>query len=420
MPSALVSPSDPIITSTPRTYDVRFRSASSNSQLPPQNTTSSPSPFRPPVKAQDRLSSWTSPFAISSRSLSRSKLPTPLLDKVDSMVMDGLAPNTRVSYAAGLLRFNQFCDDWQIPELDRMPASSDLLAAFASSYVGSYSGKTVSSWLSGLRCWHIINNAPWHGESERLQFIHRAANRRGTKFKRPSCPPVSLDHLKSLLSALDLNIPFHAAVWATATTSFFSCRRLGEMTVPSPLGFDPSLHCSRSSDFKLSSLQNGTISISFRIPWTKTTRSEAFLVVLTARDDSLCPVAAIINHFRVNTAPPANTSLFAYKLSDGGWSQMIKRDFLSFILRIWGKQGNNRISGHCFRIGGAVALLLSGVPPEVVAATGGWTSLAFLLYWRRVEEIIPLCTSFAYSRTQIDQVSSIMHSFSNSSCTPSS
>jgi hypothetical protein len=102
------------------------------------------------------------------------------------------------------------------------------------------------------------------------------------------------------------------------------------------------------------------------------------------------------------------------------WSPMFKKDFISFISRIWGRSGNKNISGHSFRIGGAVALLLSGVPPDVVAATGGWTSMAFLLYWRRVEEIIPLCTSSAYSRTQIAQVSSIMGTFSSSVTTSAS
>ena len=45
------------------------------------------------------------------------------------------------------------------------------------------------------------------------------------------------------------------------------------------------------------------------------------------------------------------------------------------------------ILDHSFHIGGAVELLLAGVPPEIVAATGGWTSLAFLLYWHHMEEI---------------------------------
>jgi hypothetical protein len=96
---------------------------------------------------------------------------------------------------------------------------------------------------------------------------------------------------------------------------------------------------------------------------------------------------------------------------------MVKKEFLSFVFQAWGPQDKSGLSGHCFRIGGAVALLLSGVPPEVVAATGGWTSMAFLLYWRRVEDIISLNTSLAYSRSQLNQVSSTMQNFSTS-CYP--
>jgi hypothetical protein len=40
--------------------------------------------------------------------------------------------------------------------------------------------------------------------------------------------------------------------------------------------------------------------------------------------------------------------------------------------------------------------------------------MAFLLYWRRVEDIIPLCTSLAYSCAQLEQVSSVMHNFRSS------
>ncbi|KAJ3971831.1 hypothetical protein EV361DRAFT_909063 [Lentinula raphanica] len=54
------------------------------------------------------------------------------------------------------------------------------------------------------------------------------------------------------------------------------------------------------------------------------------------------------------------------------------------------------VLGHSFRIGGAVELLLAGVPPHVVAAIGGWSSLAFLVYWRRIEDIILSQMSDAY------------------------
>lgn len=399
-----------------RPYERRFKSASLGPIPVSVNSppASSHSTLRPDVKAAERLALWSSPFADLAKAELHDRLPAPLLRIADSVTLDGLAPSTRSSYAAGLLRFTQFCDQWGINEDDRMPASLALLASFASSYVGSYSGKTISQWLSGLRCWHLINHAPWLGDTERLHLIRRAADKRGSKFKRPPRPPVSLDHLRKLLTFLDLNDPFHAAVWATAITSFFGCRRLGETTVPSQETFDPVFHASRDLDFKLSSLSSGASSISFHIPWTKTTRSEGFSLVLTSRNDALCPVAAIINHFRVNHSAPTNTSLFAYRLHDGSWPHMVKKDFMSFLSTAWGSPNSTRLSGHCFRIGGAIALLLSGVPPEVVAATGGWTSMAFLLYWRRVEDIIPLSTSLAYSRSELNSVSSTMRTFSSS------
>ena len=71
---------------------------------------------------------------------------------------------------------------------------------------------------------------------------------------------------------------------------------------------------------------------------------------------------------------------------------MTKYQFLDFCTQIWSKAALVHVLGHSFHIGGAVELPLAGVPPEIVAATGGWTLLAFLLYWRRMEEILPMST----------------------------
>jgi hypothetical protein len=52
------------------------------------------------------------------------------------------------------------------------------------------------------------------------------------------------------------------------------------------------------------------------------------------------------------------------------------------------------IHGHSFGIGGAVKLLVAGVPPEVVAAAGlWWASLACLImmlktFWRKFANIL--------------------------------
>src|SRR5882724_10156667 len=73
-------------------------------------------------------------------------------------------PSTLSSYAAGLIRFTKFCDDYNVPEADRMPASEFILSMFitirGASSVGNGAMKT---WLEGIRLWHTINDAPWHG-----------------------------------------------------------------------------------------------------------------------------------------------------------------------------------------------------------------------------------------------------------------
>jgi hypothetical protein len=77
---------------------------------------------------------------------------------------------------------------------------------------------------------------------------------------------------------------------------------------------------------------------------------------------------------------------------------MLKHNSLTFVTGIWSSALLAHVLGHSFRIGGAVELLLASVPPEIITATGGWTSLAFLLYWQCMEEILLMSTSKAYKK----------------------
>ena len=206
-----------------------------------------PSHLRPPVSAADRLMAWTTPYAQQQRSTLEASLPPALLNKAYLTTHSALAPSTRSVYGAGLLRFTQFCDSWKINEQDRMPASAVLLTAFASQCTGSYSGKTINSWLAGLRSWPILNRAPWHGNDDWVRLARTTASKQGTAFKHPLWVPVSLEHLHILHCGLDLTNPFHAAVWATALTTFFDCRCLGETTVKSLASFDPAFHVTRNT-----------------------------------------------------------------------------------------------------------------------------------------------------------------------------
>ena len=92
---------------------------------------------------------------------------------------------------------------------------------------------------------------------------------------------------------------------------------------------------------------------------------------------------------------------------------------MEFCTGVWADANLAHVQGHSFRIGGAVELLLAGVPPEIVAATGGWTLLAFLLYWRRMKEILPMSTSKAYKRSHVDELAKIFEQFRIDNCIPS-
>ena len=60
--------------------------------------------------------------------------------------------------------------------------------------------------------------------------------------------------------------------------------------------------------------------------------------------------------------------------------------------------------GHSFRIGGSLRYLLEGVPIEVVMKLGGWTSLCFLIYWRKLELVIPSGIISARLRAELDRM----------------
>jgi hypothetical protein len=387
------------------------------------------SPFRPRVMAVDRLFSWRTPYSISHDESLLAELPPALAELAKMSITGAHAVSTRSTYAAGILRFNQFCDKWQISESTRMPASYALLCAFIGNYKGANSGKTIRSWLSGIRAWHLINHATWYGDDKWVQMARISANKEGSRHKRPLRAPVSIEHLLVLRRAIIITNHFHAAVWAVALVTFFGCRRLGETTVSSVSGFDHKLHVLRSAQYvglqiiyfllyssssssvSFTNLRDGSRSASFHIPWTKTTREEGASVIVTGRNDPLCPCEALRNHLTINRDVPGTSSLFAYTSTDGRWQHMTKYRFMDFCADVWSKAALAHVLGHSFRIGGAVELLLAGVPPEIVAATGGWTSLAFLLYWRRMEEILPMSTSRAYQRSHIDELAKIFEKF---------
>lgn len=195
-----------------------------------------------------------------------------------------------------------------------------------------------------------------------------SASKAGAHLKHPPQAPVSLDHLFALCHSIDISKSFDTAVWACTLVTFFSCRRLGETTVKSSSSYSPSHNITAIPDCIIYCSAGGRVaSASFHIPWTKTTREVGADIIITAQQDELCPVAALLNHTWVNCNPLANVSLFTYRTQDGNWVNMFKHSFMDFVQRIWDRANLTHVSGHSFCIGGTVALLLAGVSPEVIS-----------------------------------------------------
>ena len=157
--------------------------------------------------------------------------------------------------------------------------------------------------------------------------------------------------------------------------------------------------------------RDGSRSASFHIPWTKTTNKEGASIIVTACNDEICPCMALRNHLNTNRDVPSTLSLFTFITANGHWEHMTKSKFMDFCATVWREAALAHILGHSFCIGGAVELLLMGMSPEIVVATGGCTSLAFLLYWWRMEEILPMCTLRAYQRSHLEALAKIFEKF---------
>ncbi|KAF5386129.1 hypothetical protein D9615_002403 [Tricholomella constricta] len=374
-----------LFVANPNPRHLAARSLPSHKTQPPRvPNLYTPSPYRPVVPADQRLLLWTTPHSLEAQNALNSQIPVENQSQVYHLLLESLSESTRQSYGAGLLRFTQFCDRLRISENLRMPASDALLSAFIADASSSCSGACVRNWLSGLRAWHIIHRAEWHGRDPWVISLQKSADKFGIPFKRPPRNPIMARHLLCLCNNLDLTSPFGAAVWAAALVAFWGCRRLGEL-LPSSTAFSPSRHVSSSSNFK-SSFVNGCKVITFHIPCTKTSPT-GIQCILTATNNLFCPVTALENHLCLNR-PSSSSHLFAFR-NDTSPTTLTKSLFLSTTSKIFLTHSLDPVFGHSYRIGGVIELLATGVPPEVIMKLGGWSSLCFLLYWRRLDFLVP-------------------------------
>jgi len=307
--------------------------------------------------------------------------------KLQRTIRSAWQNSTLGKYENSINRFIKFCDNENIPFPYRLPASEFLLCAFTVSSAGLRAGDMISSDLSAVCAWHIINDVPYKGSLQLKYTLKGARNLTPGSSKRPLRPPVSWEMLEILVRELDQENTEDICVLACALAATSGQARLGELLPTSMFIHDPLQHPS-VSDLQPPVTVGGSRALKF--PHTKMTGNLSDVIFLCSQNDCTDPNSIIDKHIKINQLP-LHYPLFSYRYGDG-CAALTKRKFLTRCNDIWSRYGLPMITGHCFRIGGTTILLLRGVSPDIVKRMGRWSSDAFLKYWQSLEILAPLHT----------------------------
>ncbi|KAI0085361.1 hypothetical protein BDY19DRAFT_855238, partial [Irpex rosettiformis] len=343
----------------------------------------SPSTLRPPCPAPQRLFLWRGINTPPASTLSH-----PVLTHLDHLASQASLSDA-ASYGAGLRKFHLFCDIFSVPESDRLPASLPVLKSFAFVPFEPISIVAVRKYLAAVRAWHLAQGWPPplnEDELTQLNWSLRGLDRLQAAHRhRPPRPPVSLHMLSTLRSALHLQEPFDAAVWAAATCSFWGMMHFGEVSVPSRNAFQAGRHISRGDCIMSHDLDNRPYA-RLRLPSAKTARPGETQDVFVTQQGELCAIWALINLSMVVPAAPSD-HLFSWKDAAGSIHPLTRQAALNRINNIFQAHGWGTAFGHSFRIGGASFYLAQKVSPEIVRIAGRWKSLAYETYIRTFENV---------------------------------
>jgi hypothetical protein len=354
--------------------------------------------LRPHVPAKDCLQLWIAPAGVRASDETATKFSNAASSQLFEVTLASLDVATRKTYVAGLLRFHQFCNLENVAEESRMPASDRLLATYAAWSAGSVLGDTTGNWIAGVHTWHDINQALWLAGDMLRRAKAGTVKLTPSTLVQPKRNPVTVAHLHALLRALDLSNLFNAAVWAAACFAFWGCCRLGEVVTPGALSDDKDKCARRGAPQSFMETAAGVVYYKVHIPWSKTKHVKGPDIRLVARNDPLCPVYTMRQHFAANKDVPADAPLFGYASgANGSWAALTKDSFLSRCEQVWVSHPKlEAVQGHSFRIGGATEMLLEGKDPSIVRVHRRWESDAFLAYWRQINAILPLFLAGAF------------------------
>lgn len=188
--------------------------------------------------------------------------------------------------------------------------------------------------------------------------------------------PITTEMLREIRTRLDLSTVTDSAIWAAMLVGFFGLLRKSNLIPDVAKKFNPVRQLQRQ-DFEFCQDK-----INITIKWSKTIQfgQRTRVIPLLASNGNLCPVNAILNHFKITCA--AGTTEPAFLCSTKPHVPLTTPLFvrrLKFILNSLGYPPDD-FASHSLRRGGACLALNAGLPIEDIRLLGDWSSNAYTAY----------------------------------------
>ena len=284
-----------------------------------------------------------------------------------------MAPSTRKSYAHAVSQYLLFCRLSCIPAL---PLTEYKLIMHCTSLSRRVAAKTIKCYLAGISFFATSNG--FHTDiasMHRLRYLIRGIKRtQGNSFACKYRAPITNKHMVAILYYLrSSSLPRldKQLWWASCTLAFFGLLRVSEYTCPHIKKANRTT-CLCIDDVHIDQQGSGMV------VHIKTSKSDPFSkgcsIQVGATNNVLCPVQAMFCYIssRVSLSFP----LFVF--ANGTF--LTRSRMSAFLSSVLGT--HNNINTHSFRIGGATALALAGVPDSTIQILGRWASNCFIRYLR--------------------------------------
>jgi len=290
-----------------------------------------------------------------------------------------LAEATRKSYATGIAKYAEFCNQAGLNLEQALPAAEPTLCAFVAWASLTLAPDTVGSYLSAIRSLHV-DLGLGDPTADRL-VLKRTMTGMRKLHARPVTQklPLTVGLLDTFKSHLDLHSHDDRVLWAALCLGVHALLRTAELVPRAKTDQIPI----RNADVTL----DGDC-LRLAIPFSKNDpMGRGTVLRLFATNGPACPIKAV--HSLITNSPftrAQNASLF--QLASG--APLTRTPLVSTIKSLVAKAGLDpaAFAGHSMRRGGATSFAIAGVPDTVIRNMGRWSSFTYQSYVETTDSVL--------------------------------